>query len=235
MKYKLSAIAILLICAIGASAQSTATINKPKLTASNPAVETPEKIDAKASSSQADWTKTWSVVVSLNTTFDSNLEHDVKPVRAAGLAPSIVAGYEVRSKRHRIRLISGLSGSRYTRSTDLNRVGQYLGASYRLSLGRWSWETEGEAILKGTNDDRETNNQFIFTQKLGFRFDRKTRAQVYFAYRLKRYAPANADRNSVNPMFGIKLSRRFGKKYEWDFGYRYDENRAVGQRQRYIR
>ena len=109
MKFKLSTIAILLICAIGALAQSTTTSNKPKSATPNPAIKT----GAKASSSSADWTKTWSVLVTLNTTFDSNLEHDVKPVRAAGLAPSVVAGYEIRSKRHRIRLISGLSGSRY--------------------------------------------------------------------------------------------------------------------------
>jgi hypothetical protein len=234
MKYVLSTIAILIICAVGASAQPT-TSSKPKSITPNPAVRPAEKTDGKTSSSSSDWTKTWSVLVSLNTTFDSNLDHDTKPIRAAGLAPAVVAGYEMRSKRHRIRFISGLSGSRYTRSTDLNRVGQYFGSSYRLSLGRWSWETEGEAILKGTNDDRETNNQFIFTQKLGFRFDRKTRANVYFAYRLKRYALIDADRNSVNPMLGLKFSRRLGKKFEWELGYRYDENRAVSQRQRYIR
>ena len=137
--------------------------------------------------------------MSFNTTFNSNLEHDPLAVRAAGFAPSVVAGYQARSKRHRVRLIFGLAGSQYTRSTDLNRIGEYFGASYRLSLGRWSIESEGEAILKGTNEDRETNDQYIATQNLGYRFDSKTRANIYYAYRVKRYIPQEADRNAVNP------------------------------------
>ncbi len=208
----------------GKSANSTVVANDPSAT--GPVKPVPGKDD---------WTKTWSVLITFNTIFNSNLEHDPAPVRAAGFAPSVVTGYQVRSKRHRARFIYGLSGSRYTRSTDLNRIGQYFGASYRLSLGSWSWETEGEAILKGTNDDRETNNQFIGTQKIGYRFDSKTRANVYFAYRLKRFIPEDADRNSVNPMYGFKLSRQFGEKADWDIGYRYDENRAQNPRQSYVR
>ncbi len=186
-------------------------------------------------SGDSDWTKTWSVLVTVNTSFNSNLEHDPVPLRAAGIGPSIVAGYQVRSKRHRARFIYGLGGSRYTRSTDLNRIGNYFGASYRFTLGRWSAETEGEVILKGTNDDRETNDQYIATQKIGYRFDSKTRANIYYAYRLKRYIPADADRNSVNPMYGFKFSRQFGQKADWDIGYRYDENRAQNPRQNYVR
>ncbi len=225
--------AVLLVSSICTAAQSTAT--NTSTAAANP-LASPNVVSApNPNPDQGDWTKTWSVVVTFNTTFDSNLEHDVTPVRAAGFAPSVVAGYQLRSKHHRVRFIYGLSASRYTRSTDLNRVGQFFGASYRFSHGRWSWETEGEAILKGTNDDRETNDQFVATQKLGYRFDGKTRANVYFAYRLKRYIPEEAARNSVNPMYGFKFSRQFGKKADWDIGYRYDENRAENSRQSYIR
>jgi hypothetical protein len=233
MKLYLSVIAVLLFMAFGAAAQSTAT--KTKITPPDSIVNSPVKPGAKMKLKKGDWTKTWSVVVGFNSTFDSNLEHDVKPSRAIGIAPSVVAGYQVRSKHQRIRFIYGSAVSRYTRTTDLNRVGQYFGASYRLSFGRWSWETEGEAALKGATDDRETNNQFILSEKLGFRIDRKTRVNAYFSYRLKRYAPADADRNSVNPMFGFKFSRQFNKKLAADLGYRYDENRARSERQNYVR
>ncbi len=193
------------------------------------------KAAAKPASTKNDWTKTWSVLVGFNSVYNSNLEHDPVTVRAFGFAPSITAGYQLRSKRHRARFIYGLAASRYTRSTDLNRIGQYFGASYRFTLGRWTSETEIEAILKGTNDDRETNNQFIGTQKLGFRFDEKTRAQIYYAYRVKRFIPEDAERNSVNPMYGFKFSRRLGDRADWEIGYRYDQNRAQSDRQNYIR
>ena len=136
MKIKLSVIAVLLTSSICAAAQST--ITEPVTTANNSTASQNVVSMAKPISGREDWTKTWSVVIIFNSTFDSNLEHDVTPVRAAGFAPSVVAGYQLRSKHHRVRFIYGLSASRYTRSTDLNRVGQYFGTSYRFSLGRWS-------------------------------------------------------------------------------------------------
>lgn len=224
------AIIVSMFGALGTSAQGT-TVNAAKPPASTGAAK-PESVKPAG---KGDWTKTWSVLVTFNTTFNSNFEHDPIPVKAASFAPSVVAGYQVRSKRHRARFIYGLAGSRYTRSTDLNRIGNYFGASYRFTLGRWSAETEGEMILKGSNDDRETNNQFIATQRVGYRFDSKTRANIYYAYRIKRYIPADAERNSVNPMFGFKFSRQFGEKANWGIGYRYDENRAQSSRQSYVR
>jgi len=229
MKIKLSVLAVLvlLIASTGLRAQQDEkSISVPNQTV--PAKKIKE-------TNKEEWTKTWSVVVSYTTTFDSNLDHEIEPKKAFGFVPSVTAGYQARSKRHRLRLIYGIAASRYTRSTELNRVGQYLGGAYRFSFGRWSLETEGEAILKGTNEDRETGNQFIFTEKLGYRFNNKMRASIYYAYRIKRFAQEDSERDSVNPMYGFKFSREFGQKLKWDIGYRYDENRAVSPRQNYVR
>lgn len=193
------------------------------------------KPPSKPAAGNGDWTKTWSVLAKLNTTFNSNLEHDPVSVKAVGFAPSLIMGYQLRSNDHRLRFIFGLSGSRYTRRTDQNRFGQYFGVSYRFSYGRWSLETEGEAILKGTNDDRETNNQFIATEKLSYKFNDKTKATLYYAYRLRRFPVIDADRSAVNPMYGFKLDRKLTDKLDWELGYRYDQNRAVNPRQNYIR
>lgn len=215
-----------------------ALTNKPwTLNVSTKATEKEPKSKAqrKTSSGNGDWTKTWSLLAAFNTSFNSNLEHDPVAVKAAGFVPSVTAGYQLRSNRHRIRFIYALAGSRYTRGTDLNRVGNYFGTSYRLALGKWTWETEGEAMFKGTNDDRETNNQFIATQKLGYRFNDATKATVYYAYRLRRFSAVDADRNAVNPIYGIKFERKLGSKLDWEVGYRYDQNRALNPRQNYIR
>lgn len=231
MKIKLSVLAVLVLLIMSAGLRAQQPQDEKSIAVPNQTVP----VKKVKETNKEDWTKTWSIVAAYSTTFDSNLDHEINPQKAFGFVPSVTAGYQMRSKRHRIRLIYGIAASRYTRSTDLNRVGQYFGGAYRLSFGRWSLETEGEAILKGTNEDRETNDQFVATEKLAYRFDRKTRATVYFAYRVKRYAPVDAERNAVNPMYGFKFSREFGRRIKWDLGYRYDENRAFSPRQNYIR
>lgn len=231
IKSSIIAIAVLLITGISLQAQSKENTSLPNQTIT----KKDEKTVQESNQMKEDWTKTWSVVVSYTTTFDTNLEHETDSKKAVGFVPSVTAGYQLRSKRHRLQLIYGFAASRYTINTDLNRIGQYLGAAYRVSFGKWSLETEGEAVLKGTNEDRETGNQFIATEKLAYRFDRKTRATVYYAYRLKRFAAEESERNSVNPMYGFKFSREFGNKIQWDFGYRYDQNRAQSPRQNYVR
>ncbi len=231
IKFLVFAVAALMITAINSVAQSTENNSLPIQTI----IKKDEKKIQKSNSAKEEWKKTWSIVVSYNTTFDTNLEHETIPKSATGFVPAVTAGYQLRSKRHRFRFIYGLAASRYTKNTELNRVGQYFSAAYRISFGKWSLETEGEAVLKGTNEDRETNNQFITTEKLTYRFNGKTRATIYFAYRLRRFAPEDAGRDSVNPMYGFKFSRDFGSKFQWDVGYRYDQNRAQNPRQNYVR
>lgn len=190
---------------------------------------------AGASGSFSDWEKTWSVVAAFSTSFDSNLEHDPIPVRGFGFIPSITAGYQMRSGNQRLRFIYSFAAARYTIDTDLNRFGNYFAAAYRFSAGKWSFETDGEVSLKGTNEDRETNNQYVLTETIGYRFDKKTRINLYGAYRIRRFPSEDADRNAVNPMLGLKFSRELTKRFEWFAGYRYDENRAVNPRQNYYR
>jgi hypothetical protein len=183
----------------------------------------------------SEWEKTWSVLARFSASFDTNLEHDPVGVKAFGFVPSMTAGYQLRSGAHRLKFIYSTALPRYTRDTDLNRFGNYFAAAYRYSIGKWSFETNGEASLKGTNDDRETNNQFTLTETIGYRFDNRTKLSVFGAYRLRRFPVVDADRNAVNPMLGLKFSRSINGKVDWNLGYRYDENRAINPRQNYVR
>jgi Putative beta-barrel porin 2 len=219
----------------------TAKTKKSEIT--NPATEikktAPENLPKTETNLRAkklsEWEKTWSIVARFSTSFDTNLEHDPVPVRAFGFVPSITAGYQFRSSNQRLRFIYSFAAPRYTIATDLNRFGNYFAAAYRYSVGRWSFETEGEVSLKGTNEDRETSNQYILTETIGYRFNKKTRLNVYGAYRIRRFPRADSDRNAVNPMLGLKFSRQLTKKIDGNVAYRYDENRAAGARQNYIR
>ncbi len=197
--------------------------------------KTPQNETDSAAKKLSDWEKTWSLLAKFSTSFDTNLEHDPVGVKAFGFVPSITAGYQMRSSNQRLRFIYSFAAPRYTIDTDLNRFGNYFAASYRYSIGKWSFETDGEVSLKGTSEDRETNDQYILTETIGYRFDKKTRLNVYGAYRIRRFPTEDADRNAVNPMLGFKFARQLSKKIDWDFGYRFDENRAVNPRQNYTR
>lgn len=194
-----------------------------------------ENSSPEAAKKVSEWEKTWSILAKFSASFDTNLEHEPEPTRAFGFVPSVTAGYQMRSSSHRIKFIYAFAAPRYTMDTDLNRFGNYFAASYRYSLGKWSFETDGEVSLKGTNEDRETSDQYILTETIGYRFDKKTRLNLYGAYRVRRFIAEDADRNAVNPMLGLKFSRQLTKKIDWNIAYRYDENRAVSARQNYIR
>lgn len=212
---------------ISATTGKNNSVEKPQTADAPPSKTTPKKV--------SEWEKNWSVLAKFSASFDTNLEHDPVGEKAFGFVPSITSGYQMRSSRHRLRFIYSFAAPRYTIDTDLTRVGNYFAAAYRYSIGRWSFETDGEISLKGTNEDRETNDQYILTETINYRFDGKTRLGIYGAYRVRRFSAEDADRNAVNPMLGLKFSRALSEKIEWNFGYRYDENRAVSPRQNYIR
>lgn len=181
------------------------------------------------------WERTWSLLTRFSGSFDTNLAHDPVRTSAFGFVPSITAGYMIRSPRHRIKFVYSFANPRYNVDTELTRFGNYFSASYRYDLGRWSFETNGEASIKGTNDDRETNNLYILTETIGYRFDNRTKLKLFGAYRLRRFAKEDQDRNAVNPRFGLKFTREINKKIRWKLGYRFEENRAISARQDYFR
>jgi hypothetical protein len=183
----------------------------------------------------AEWDSTWSVTARASASFDSNIEHDRVGVRAYGFIPSLTFGFQARRANNRFRFISSFAAVRHTVDTDLNRNGLFFSAGHRYTFGKLSFETEAEASLGGTNDDRNTNNRYAARETIAYRLNKKTKASAYFAYRLKRFERADARRNSVNPMVGVKFSREIHKRIEWSIGYRYGENRAVSSRQNYLR
>jgi hypothetical protein len=187
---------------------------------------------AKGSSN---WEKSWYIKASLFGTFDSNFDKEPIGTKSFGVIPSLDFGYQLQSNRQRIQLQYTIGVPKYSKFTEYNRRGQYFRGAYRYDLGNgFTTETEGEAILKGANEDRELNNQFIITQKLNYKVTKKDKVSIYGAYRLKT-GSTDPNSNAKNPQVGFKYTRQITKKFDAYGGFKYDHNLANGERQRYIR
>ncbi len=194
-----------------------------------------KKDSAKTTKTQADWEKTWYIKAKLFTTFDSNFDKEPIATKSFGVIPSLEVGYQLQKDRHRLQFQYSIGYPKYTKFPEYNRLGQYFRTSYRNTLGKgWNSETEFETLLRGLDEDREQNNQYIVTQKFNYRVTKKDKLGFYGVYRLKRQSE-DPNQDAKNPQVGVKYTRQITSKLEGYGGFRYDHNIARGLRQRYIR
>ncbi len=223
LNYKKVALIVLLISLFGGVVFSQNLATKAK------------KGTVKKANTQASWEKTWYIKASLFGTFDSNFDKEPIGTRSFGVIPSLDFGYQLQSSKQRIQLQYIIGVPKYSNFARYSRRGQYFRAAYRYNLGNgFTTETEAEAVFKGANEDRELNNQFIITQKLNYKISKNDKVSVYGAYRIKT-ASEDPNTNAKNPQVGFKYTRQLTKKLEAFAGFRYDNNIASGERQKYIR
>lgn len=102
----------------------------------------------------------------------------------------------------------------------------------RLSK-RWYLQAVGEVSLKGSTEDRDISDQYIFSPRLEYRFTRETRLRAYGAYRRREFDD-DPTRNANNSYAGIEYVYRGGVRRA-DLGFRYEVNRADSNRHHYTR
>lgn len=194
-----------------------------------------KKVTSKTTKTQSSWEKTWYIKAKIFTTYDSNFDKEPIATQSFGVIPSADFGYQLQNDRHRLQFQYSIGYPKFTKFKEYNRLGQYFRGSYRNILGKgWNSETEFETVLRGLDEDREKNNQYILTQKINYRFTKKDKIGFYGVYRLKRQSEdRNAD--AKNPQFGVKYTRQLSNRLEAYAGFRYDKNLARGLRQRYNR
>jgi hypothetical protein len=174
--------------------------------------------------------------MSLSSLFDSNINHDEEHVRSFGLVPSVGFHFQDNAEKPSFAAEYEVALHRYTRTREFNRVSQFFSANYRRRLvGPLSARTTGEVSLKGSSEDRDVNNQYSLEQQLQYRLNAATRLQAFAAYRLKRYPLIDQSKNAIDPYFGGKFQQQLAGGREWALSYRYDKNRAQGEKDRYVR
>lgn len=117
---------------------------------------------------------------------------------------------------------------------EWDRLSHDVRASWEQRLSKhWNVETVGEVSLKGSTEDRDISDQYIFSPRLEYRFTREKRVRAYGAYRIRRY-DVDPERDGNNRYVGIEYLYRGGVR-RLDLGLRYEVNRAESDRHHYTR
>ena len=178
----------------------------------------------------------WWVSMSLASVFDTNITHDEQQISSFGLVPSFGFHFRDNVEKPSFEADYEVALHRYTNTDEFDRLSHNLTAVYRRQLAkRVYWKTTTEISLKGSSEDQEVNNNYIFEEQLQYRFRFNTRVAGFAAYRLKRYALIDRDSNSIDSYVGGKIEQRFRRDRRVEFTYRYDHNRAWDPRNNYIR
>lgn len=191
---------------------------------------------SRALREEASSRRRWWVSMSLATVFDTNITHDEQEVSSFGLVPSFGIHFRDNPERPAFEAAYEVALHRYTNTDEYDRVSQNLTAVYRMQLIKnLYWRTTTDISLKGSSEDREINNNYVFEQQIQYRFASNTRVAALAAYRLKRYPIEDEGSNSIDSYVGAKIQQRLRGDRRVELGYRYDHNRAWNPRNNYIR
>jgi hypothetical protein len=176
------------------------------------------------------WLRPFSFFVSSTGVYDSNINHDENPVRDYGAVFGVGTHFETDT----VEVEYEVASHNYQNTDRWDRISHSLTSSYEQKITRkLSMEAVGELALKGSSEDRELGDQYVFEPRIHYRISPSNRLRLYGAYRLRRY-DENAERDANNQYVGLELRQRLGRA-TLDVGYRWEENRAEGPRYTYDR
>jgi hypothetical protein len=176
------------------------------------------------------------LTMSLTSVFDSNIDDDETNVSSFGLVPSVGLHFQNDAEKPTFEADYEVGFHRYTNNEKYDRLSHNLTASYRRQLTRrWQARTTGELSLKGSSEDRDINNQYVLEQQLQYRINPNNRLRLFGAYRLKRYPLEDIGKNAVDPYIGARFERKMKGGRGWEILYRYDKNRSLDPKDRYVR
>jgi hypothetical protein len=188
----------------------------------------------KNSETKGDSNSHWLFTTNFGFVFDSNIDQDQKALKSFGRVSSLGISYRDNPKRPSFQFDYEVGWHQYSQTDRWDRRSHLFAASYERRLVKHlSLETEGVVSLKGSTEDRELADQYVVEEQIKYRLNRSNRVKVYGAYRIKRYDD-DPQRNTINPYVGVKYQLVTGSR-SWTAGYRYDTNRPINPRGRYIR
>ena len=167
---------------------------------------------------------------------DTNIERDqIAPVSANGFVVGAAVRYQSTELRPALTATYEIARHSYTRSAQFDRVSHNLSAvAYRRFTKRLSGEAIAEAAVKGSSEDRDVGNQYLFLPRLNYRMTDAQRLRLYGAYRMRRY-DVNEDRNAENRYAGAEFRTDVSDDARLEVGFRYETNSARAARRSYVR
>jgi len=121
----------------------------------------------------------WWISMSLASVFDTNITHDEQQISSFGLVPSLGFHFRDNPETPSFEADYEVGLHRYTNTDEFNRVSHNLTTVYRRQLvKRFYSKTTTEISLKGSSEDRDINNNYIFEQQFQYRFPQHQSCRV---------------------------------------------------------
>jgi len=167
--------------------------------------------------------------------YDSNINHSGDDPRdTRGAVFGLQALYRMPADRPELELSYEIARHFHT-APEWDRVSHHFRADWERRLSNdWAIETVGDVSLKGSTEDRDISDQYVFSPRLEYRVDRQNRIRGFAAYRIRKFEN-DPDRDARNHYFGAEYAYRSGGVRRLDLGLRYEVNRAEAERHRYTR
>ncbi len=166
--------------------------------------------------------------------FDDNVNHSLEdPHETRGAVFGLEATWRTPAAKPNFEISYEIA--RHFHSADeWDRLSHDVRAAWNQKLSkRWNVETVGEVSLKGSTEDRDISDQYIFSPRLEYRFNRENRLRAYGAFRIRKFDD-DPTRNANNRYVGVEYVYRGGVR-RLDAGLRYEVNRADSNRHHYTR
>ena len=225
-----------LVSTADAQANDNSRSERNRSTASTSAKKSKPKArqDSSADNLSRQRRRFW-LYASLSSIFDSNIDHDENNVHSFGLIPSLGFHFQNSLEKPAFEFDYETARHRYTNTSRWDRTSHKARASYERRLSNFlASETTGEMSIKGSSEDRELINQYVLRQEFKIRASRSRRFNVFAAYRIKRDED-DPGRNAIDPYIGGSFEQRFEEQRSLEISYRYDKNRSLNPRNRYVR
>lgn len=217
-------------CVLAEAADSS--LSSPRIVPARTASQRvlPEPASPSALDGGPAWLRPFSFFVSSTGVYESNIDHDENPISDYGAVFGVGTHFETDT----VEIEYEVASHNYQNTDRWDRVSHSLTSSYEQKITRkLSMEAVGELALRGSSEDRELGDQYVFEPRLHYRFSPSNRLRLYGAYRLRRY-DENPERDATNRYVGLELRQRLGKA-SLDVGYRTEQNHAEGPRFTYDR
>lgn len=175
------------------------------------------------------------VFTSLYNGYDSNIDHDLEAIESYGVVYGGGVRFRNRPKDPVFWVSYEIANHHYTNTDKWDRVSQSILSAYNVIFSdKWQLQNLGEISFKGSSEDRELSDNYVFRPLLQYRWTDNRRFNFFVAQRYKRFDEVESAKNANNRFAGVGFQQELGK-HEVELTYKYEKNNGESDRNDYVR
>lgn len=165
--------------------------------------------------------------------YDSNIDHEVDPVRSTGFVGGFEAQFRTSPRNPLLTLEYEGAVKSFSNSDRWDRVQHGVGAILAREFGPVTLEAIGDVDFRASTEDREIGNQYTLMPRLALEFAGDGRLRLFGAYRLRDFE--DLQRNDETILYGGAALRWRADPYSLEVESRYEDSDSDDPRRRYTR